>query len=105
LFLDLLDPAFGLAGSSFPAKIEGLAFGPDLADGRHVLLVSSDNDFSAATPTYLFAFAIPTGSLPGFQPQVIVPEPATILYLITGLLPPLFIVRRLGTSSRSLSAK
>jgi hypothetical protein len=30
LFLDLLAPGFGLAGASFPEKIEGLAFGPDL---------------------------------------------------------------------------
>ena len=36
---------FGLAGPELPAKIEGLAFGPDLADGRHLLLISTDNDF------------------------------------------------------------
>src|SRR5262245_19914440 len=47
LFLDLLDPAFGLKGPTFPEKIEGLAFGADLPDGRHLLLVSHDNDFTA----------------------------------------------------------
>src|SRR5262245_55473181 len=47
LFLDLLDPAFGLKGPNFPEKIEGLAFGPDLPGGRHLLLVSHDNDFTA----------------------------------------------------------
>src|SRR4051794_529988 len=44
-FLDLLDASFGLKGSAFPEKIEGLAFGPDLADGRHTLIVTNDNDF------------------------------------------------------------
>src|SRR6185295_16954051 len=46
LFLDMLNPAYGLAGANFPAKIEGMAFGPDLADGRHILVVSSDNDLT-----------------------------------------------------------
>jgi len=38
VFLDLLDPALGLAGKDFPEKIEGLAFGPDhlaLVCGSH----------------------------------------------------------------------
>lgn len=69
LFLDLLDPAFGLAGKDFPEKIEGLAFGPDLPDGRRLLLVTSDNDLEAAEPTYFFAFAIDKDDLPGFKPQ------------------------------------
>jgi hypothetical protein len=69
LFLDLLDPAFGLAGKDFPEKIEGLAFGPDLPDGRHLLLVTSDNDLEATQPTYFFAFAIDKDDLPGFTPQ------------------------------------
>ena len=51
LFLDLLDRRFGLAGPELPAKIEGLAFGPDLADGRHLLLVSTDNDFRPGQPS------------------------------------------------------
>ncbi len=63
LFLNLLDPAFqvsaGLPVSSvIPEKIEGLAFGPDLADGRHVLYVISDNDLYPARPTQIYAFAI-----------------------------------------------
>jgi len=70
-FLDLLDPAFGLAGSGFPEKIEGLAFGPDLPDGRHLLLVTSDNDFFANQDSKIFAFAIPQEGLPSFQPQIL----------------------------------
>jgi hypothetical protein len=70
LFLDLLDPQFHLAGARFPAKIEGLAFGPDLPDGRHLLLVTSDNDFVKEAPTWILAFAIDPAHLPGFQAQV-----------------------------------
>jgi hypothetical protein len=68
-FLDLLDPAFGLAGKDFPEKIEGMAFGPDLPDGRHLLLVTTDNDMEAKEPTYFFAFAIDKDDLPGFKAQ------------------------------------
>ncbi len=51
-----------------PDKIEGLAFGPDLPDGRHLLLVTNDNDFVSPIgvkgyPNYVFAFAIDAGDL------------------------------------------
>jgi hypothetical protein len=68
-FLDLLDPKFGLAGAGFPEKIEGLAFGPDLPDGRHVLIVTSDNDFLPSWPNWFWAFAIDPLELPTFTPQ------------------------------------
>ena len=67
-FLDLLDPRFGLAGPSFPEKVEGLAFGPDLPDGRHLLMVTTDNDFKADQPTRFWAFALAPGDLPGYEP-------------------------------------
>src|ERR1044071_9012470 len=35
-------------------KIEGMAWGPDLPDGRHVLYVASDNDLYTARPTQIF---------------------------------------------------
>jgi hypothetical protein len=70
-FIDLLDPSFGLAGPDFPEKIEGLAFGPDLPDGRHLLLVTSDNDFIATQDSKIFAFAIEPSALADFQPQVL----------------------------------
>jgi Esterase-like activity of phytase len=69
LFLDLLDRRFGLVGPELPAKFEGLAFGPDLADGRHLLLISTDNDFRPREPSRLFAFAIDPTALPGYEPQ------------------------------------
>jgi hypothetical protein len=58
LYLDLLDPKFGLASDDFPAKIEGLTWGPDLPDGRRLLLIISDNDLMTKSPTWIYAFAV-----------------------------------------------
>jgi hypothetical protein len=69
LFLDLLDKKFAIAGDECPEKFEGLAFGPDLPDGRRLLLVSADNDFIAEQPLRIYAFAIDPKQLPGFVPQ------------------------------------
>lgn len=71
LFLDLLDPAYGIGGAATPEKFEGLAFGPDLADGRRLLLVTVDNDFAAARPSLFYAFAIGRTDLPDFARQSI----------------------------------
>ena len=71
LFIDLLDPAYGLAGSSFPEKIEGLAFGPALAGGHYPLIVSSDNDFVQQNPSKFFVFGIDAADLPAYAPQQI----------------------------------
>lgn len=69
LFLDLLDPRWGIAGDQCPEKFEGLAFGPDLSDGRRLLLVTVDNDFLPDQPLRVYAFAIDQAALPGYQPQ------------------------------------
>ena len=69
---DLLDPAFGLAGPTMPAKVEGLAFGPAQPDGRRTLIVASDNDYSPTEPTHVWAFSIDPAVLPGFAPQTAV---------------------------------
>lgn len=45
LFLDVAE-ALRAAGQLIPEKMEGLAIGPQLADGSYVLLVGTDNDFS-----------------------------------------------------------
>ena len=67
LFLDLLDASYVVDVSTAPPqtirdviaeKIEGLAWGPDLPDGRHVLYVISDNDLFPGRPTQIYAFAI-----------------------------------------------
>lgn len=73
LFLDLLDPRFGIVGEQCPEKFEGLAFGPDLPDGRRLLLVTVDNDFQPAVPLRVYAFAIDRADLPGYQPQKFFP--------------------------------
>lgn len=69
LFINLLDTDLDLA-ATIPEKIEGLAWGPDLADGRHVLYVISDNDLNPALATQIYAFAIDP-SLINFQQQIL----------------------------------
>ena len=63
LLIDLLDGRYGLAGPTFPAKVEGLAWGPALANGSRVLLVSTDNDFRDDQPTWVWAFEVPAAEL------------------------------------------
>lgn len=75
LFIDLLDPEFNLA-ETIAEKIEGLAWGPDLSDGRHVLYVVSDNDLNPNLATQIYAFAI-DASLLDYQRQM-VPSPLFI---------------------------
>ncbi len=59
VFVDLLDPRFHLNGKDFPEKIEGLTFGPNLADGRRLMVVATDNDFVAEKPIRFWFFAVP----------------------------------------------
>jgi acid phosphatase len=67
-------------GAVLPDKIEGYAWGPDLPDGRHLLLATNDNDFTqpfngttypAGTgyPNYIWAFAVDASDVPDFQPE------------------------------------
>lgn len=72
LFLNLLDPTFNLT-PTIAEKIEGLAWGPDLADGRHVLYVISDNDLNPALATQIYAFAIDASLIDFVKP--ILPKP------------------------------
>lgn len=73
-FLDLLAPKHTIAGADCPEKFEGLAFGPDLPDGRRLLLVTADNDFVAEKPFRLYAFAVDAADLPAFRPQQFGPK-------------------------------
>jgi hypothetical protein len=79
LFINLLEPAFGLNlndANAIPEKIEGLAWGPDLPDGRHVLYVTSDNDLNPDLDTQIYSFAIDASLLnfnKQFQPIAIYP--------------------------------
>jgi hypothetical protein len=65
------EAAWNSSGRQTNGGLEGLAFGPDLPDGRRLLIVAIDNDFIAAKPILLQAFAIDRNELPGFgwQPQ------------------------------------
>ena len=52
---------FGELGSTLgiaPDNLEGMAFGPQLPDGRQVLMVVSDNNFNPEQTTQLWALAI-----------------------------------------------
>jgi hypothetical protein len=69
--------AHGIDASHVPAKLEGLALGPDVVLGgvaRHTLFVANDNDFLPTVggldnPNQFFVFAIDAGVLPTFVPQ------------------------------------
>jgi Esterase-like activity of phytase len=67
IFINLLDPALNLT-ATIAEKLEGLAWGPDLEDGRHVLYVISDNDLNPALATQIYSFAIEP-SLLNFESQ------------------------------------
>ncbi len=56
LFIDLLDPSFGIA-AEIPEKIEGICWGPPLADGKRSLIVCTDNDFNGLEDSLIYAFA------------------------------------------------
>jgi hypothetical protein len=75
LFIDLLDPDYKLV-DTIPEKLEALAWGPNLPDGRHVLYVVSDNDLNPTLATQIYAFAIEP-SLLAYQRQN-VPTPLFI---------------------------
>ena len=97
LFVDLLNPAFGLAGSTFPEKIEGMAFGPDITDpltGKtyHTLVVTNDNDFLAANPNNFYVFGFESGDLDYVAQSV--PEPSTYALMFAGLIGIGLIARR-----------
>ena len=72
LFINLLDADLNLT-ATIPEKIEGLSWGPDLPDGRHLLYVISDNDLNPSLATQIYAFAIEP-ALINFQQQIL-PDP------------------------------
>ncbi|HWB19236.1 MAG TPA: esterase-like activity of phytase family protein, partial [Phycisphaerales bacterium] len=58
MFLDFMDDAYGLRGPAMPEKIEGLALGPKLQDGRRVLVATVDNDFNPNVPNIAWVFSV-----------------------------------------------
>ncbi|MEH2060280.1 MAG: esterase-like activity of phytase family protein [Nostoc sp.] len=88
LFLDVVATLTqnGIKAEDIPAKLEGLAFGPDVVINhaiKHTLFISNDNDFVGTitsdalhpagidNPNKFFVFAIDTTDIPGFVPQKI----------------------------------
>jgi hypothetical protein len=85
LFLDVVQSltAIGLAARDIPAKLEGMAFGPEVVIGgvaKRTLFISNDNDFigtvtdsghpaGAANPNQFFVYAIDAADLGRFVPQ------------------------------------
>ena len=88
--------ANGFTDRTIPAKIEKLAFGPDvLVDGvlQHTLIVVNDNDFldtvpvqgsPTANPSQFLVLGVTADALPTYQAQQI-PEPATLALAALGL--------------------
>ena len=82
LFLDLLNPAYVVNASTTPPttikdvvaeKMEGMARGPDLPNGHHLLYVLSDNDLNTGFPTQIYAFEVdpsPSGANINFARQL-----------------------------------
>ena len=75
LVIDLLNPDYKVNGTAVrdlsAEKMEGLAWGPNLPDGRHVLYVISDNDLFPGLPTQIYAFAISADAGLSYDPQVV----------------------------------
>jgi hypothetical protein len=72
--VDFMDRKLRLSGAEMPEKIEGLAFGPDLPDGRRLLVVTSDNDLKEDVPSHVWLLAIDAADLSGFMPQAFAAE-------------------------------
>jgi hypothetical protein len=82
LFLDLVSALTGngIAANRIPAKIEGIAFGPDVRVDNHTrihtLWISNDNDFLLSTadappvpnPNQFFVFGFTDEDLPLYMP-------------------------------------
>jgi len=85
LFLDIVQvlTAHGFRTSDIPAKLEGVAFGPDVVVNgvsKHTVFVANDNDFvgnvtdslhpaGIANPNLFFVFAVDAADLPSYQAQ------------------------------------
>ena len=67
LFLDVATAltAAGISNIHIPAKLEGIAFGPDVV----LAAVPDKNNIMVDNPNQYFVFAFSDGDLPGFVPQ------------------------------------
>ncbi len=84
LFVDVLAKlnANGIPSTHVPAKLEGIAFGPDIVINgvnKHSLFIASDNDFLPTVdgidnPNQFFVFSIDESDLSSFSSQKIIPS-------------------------------
>lgn len=65
VLIDMLDPKHGLDRPAMPEKVEALALGPDLPNGRKLLLIASDNDYQPKSPSWVWAFSVDPAFLTG----------------------------------------
>jgi hypothetical protein len=82
LFVDVLAKlnANGITSEHVPAKLEGVAFGPDIeinGVNKHTLFIANDNDFLPAVdginnPNQFFVFSIDESDLNSFSAQKII---------------------------------
>jgi hypothetical protein len=63
VLIDLLEERWGIASPSLPEKFEGLAFGPDRADGSRTLLITTDNDFRDDQAGGVWLFSVPRAAM------------------------------------------
>ena len=107
LFLDVvqkLNGENGVAKSQIPAKMEGLAFGPDITDNGvlfHTLYLANDNDFvpNVAGPNQFYVFAIADTDI-NYQAQQLaaVPVPGAVWLFGSALLGLIGITPKAGRS-------
>ncbi len=81
-------------GAAIPEKIEGMAFGPTLANGLMSLILTNDNDFNTNPATFsttnnFYVFGIDQADL-NYTPQAVdapapVPLPAALMLFVSGL--------------------
>ena len=72
--------ANGITASNVPAKLEGVAFGPDLVINgvnKHTLFIANDNDFLPAVgginnPNQFFVFSVDESDLISYSAQKII---------------------------------
>lgn len=57
-------------GATVPEKIEGLGIGPRLADGRHLVLVGTDNDYGVTQAGSGEQFDVCVDPIDGTRAQV-----------------------------------
>ena len=98
--------AHGIASTLIPAKIEGIAFGPDVDIGgilNHTLWVANDNDFLSTVggldnPNQYYVFGFTDADLGSsvFVQQAFVPEPASLALFAFGVVGLGFTRRRRG---------